>query len=129
MARRAGKAGSRRSRQRPPRRPIIPQPGLAPRAPATFESPDTTVPTAGAAAGVPVTPAGPRPAMPFAPRRQSGGPGTMTLGSGLGERGRLEYHYVIRDLRNIAILSAIIVVALIVAWLVLPALGLVPARG
>jgi hypothetical protein len=53
----------------------------------------------------------------------------MTLGSGLGERGRLEYHYVIRDLRNIAILSAIIVVALIVAWLVLPALGLVPARG
>jgi hypothetical protein len=103
---RSGKA-NRRARQRPPRRPAIPHP--APRPPADDVS-DTVA-----------TPSTPEPA-PTAPRQT---PAIYAGASRLSERAAAEYHYVGRDLRNIAVLTAIIAVILIVAWLVLPATGLV----
>ncbi len=45
--------------------------------------------------------------------------------STLTSRERAEYHYVERDLRNIGILTAAMVVMLIVAWLAFSGLGLV----
>jgi hypothetical protein len=112
MPRRGGKAASRRSRQRPPRRPIIPGPSPAPAsrpAPTSVADapPSSRAPTGAEARTAPVSPA------------------LAGVSSRLGERARLEYHYVGRDLRNIAVLTAIIAVLLIGSWLVLPATGLV----
>jgi hypothetical protein len=45
--------------------------------------------------------------------------------SRLCERAAAEYHYVGRDLRNIVVLTAVIAVILLAAWLVLPATGLI----
>jgi len=46
-------------------------------------------------------------------------------GSVLTDRERAEYHYVERDLRNIGILTAIIVALLVLAYFVFSAVGLV----
>jgi hypothetical protein len=45
-------------------------------------------------------------------------------GSHLTSREQAEYHYVERDLRNIGVLTAAMVVLLFVAWAVVRALGL-----
>jgi hypothetical protein len=55
---------------------------------------------------------------PSAARAFAGG------GSSLTDRERLEYHYVERDLRNIGVLTAILIVLLIAAWFVFKELGL-----
>jgi hypothetical protein len=117
MARRSSKAGSRRSTRRnrvAPRRPPVP---AAPTAPARR-------PEAAAATPEPEE----READAARERRPSSPPATAAyagVSSALGERARAEYHYVGRDLRNIAILTAIMAILLLVAWLVVPALGLV----
>jgi hypothetical protein len=103
---RSGKAANRRSRQRPPRRPVIPQP--APRPPA-----DDAEKTDAVSASPAPAPA-PRPM-----------PAIYAGASRLSERAAAEYHYVGRDLRNIAVLTALIAIILLVAWLVLPATGLI----
>ena len=108
---RGGKA-SRRSRQRPPRRPVIPQPARRPASPASDET-DADVVAASSASSEPARPA-PRPL-----------PQIYAGASRLSERAAAEYHYVGRDLRNIAVLTAIIAVMLIAAWLILPATGLI----
>jgi hypothetical protein len=105
---RSGKAANRRSRQRPPRRPVIPPPLRAP-------ADDADMTDAVAA------PSTPEPAR-AAPRSM---PAIYAGASRLSERAAAEYHYVGRDLRNIAILTAIIAVILLAAWLVLPATGLI----
>jgi hypothetical protein len=46
-------------------------------------------------------------------------------GSVLTDRERAEYHYVERDLRNIGILTAVMVALLVLAYFVFSALGLV----
>jgi hypothetical protein len=107
--RRSGKAANRRTRQRPPRRPVIPQP--PPRA--------TTTPADETEVEAPIrVEASPVPAPRQVPTIYSGA-------SRLSERAAAEYHYVGRDLRNIAVLTAIIAILLLAAWLILPATGLV----
>jgi hypothetical protein len=46
-------------------------------------------------------------------------------GSSLTDRERAEYHYVERDLRNIGILTAMMIVLLIAAWFAFNALGII----
>jgi hypothetical protein len=105
VARRAGKAASRKVRQRNvPRAPARPH---APR-------PDPAVGTADARESTDVAP--PPRVMP---------PAAAGIGSSLSLRERAEYHYVERDLRNIGILTALMAVLLFVAWLAFSALGLV----
>ena len=50
---------------------------------------------------------------------------TTSRGSTLTDRERADYHYVERDLRNIGILTAIMVALLILAWLAFRATGLI----
>ena len=103
MARRAGKAASRKARQRPVKRPAIP-------------------------AATPIPPVGTpdaREAISLDPPRRSVSSGGAMAGSLLTARERAEYHYVERDLRNIGILTAIIVALLVLAYFVFSALGLV----
>jgi hypothetical protein len=114
MPKRGSKAASRRARQRPPRRPVIPQSGPSRATAAAPTATPEALETAEREVGTLETP---RPA----PRPSVSGP------SGLGDRARAEYHYVGRDLRNIAILAAVMVVLLVAAWLVLPATGIVAA--
>ena len=103
MARRPGKAASRKARQR-----YVPR--AAPRPPAS--------PEASAESDVV--------AAPDAPRRAAAAPDTPSaVGSTLSVRERAEYHYVERDLRNIGILTAVMAVLLVVAWVAFTALGLV----
>lgn len=105
MARRAGKAASRKARQR-----------NVPRAPARPAAAPTPVPPVG-------TPDA-REATSLEPTRRVTAPAAAGIGSSLSLRERAEYHYVERDLRNIGILSALLAVLLFVAWLAFSALGL-----
>ena len=102
MPRRAGKAASRKARQRPVKRPAIPATPIPP-----IGTPDA------------------REAISLnLPRRSVPSSGAMA-GSLLTDRERAEYHYVERDLRNIGILTAIMVALLVLAYFVFSALGLV----
>ena len=103
MARRAGKAASRKARQRPVKRPAVP-------------------------AAMPIPPVGTpdaREAISLDPPRRSFPPSGAMAGSILTDRERAEYHYVERDLRNIGILTAVMVALLVLAYFVFSALGLV----
>jgi len=110
MARRAGKAASRKARQR-----YVPKtPRPAP------------TPTPGA---VPVPPVGTpdaREAISLDPPRRTT-PVTYGVGGGsiLSTRERAEYHYVERDLRNIGTLSLVMAVMLVAAYFLFNALGIV----
>jgi hypothetical protein len=105
VARRAGKAASRKARQR-----------NVPRAPARPAAVPTPVPPVG-------TPDA-REATSLDPPRRVAAPAAAGIGSSLSVRERAEYHYVERDLRNIGILSVLLAVLLFVAWLAFSALGL-----
>jgi hypothetical protein len=111
---RSGKAANRRSRQRPPRRPVIPQPTPRPNQADSAETDAAEAPSTSAATREALKPTPSRPNAPI-----------YAGASRLNERAVAEYHYVGRDLRNIAVLTAIIVVVLVVAWIALPALGVV----
>jgi hypothetical protein len=108
MARRAGKAASRKARQRKVHRP------------ATFAAaPPVAVPPVG-------TPDAQDAVSLDPPRRVTApSPERAYAGSTLSARERAEYHYVERDLRNIGILTAIIVVLLAASWFLFNALGLI----
>jgi hypothetical protein len=115
MARRpGGKAVNRKARQR-----------NVPRAPRT--------PRAAAGAGTPpldATPVPPvgtpdaREAISLDPPRRLVAPRAAFAGSTLTDRERADYHYVERDLRNIGVLTAVMAVLLVAAWLAFNALGL-----
>jgi hypothetical protein len=107
MARRAGKAASRRARQRPVKRPL---------AHVATPPPDMPIPPVG-------TPDA-REAISLDPPRRSAVPYEGAAGSTLTVRERAEYHYVERDLRNIGVLMAIMVLALVAAYFVFSQLGL-----
>jgi hypothetical protein len=104
-ARRAGKAASRKARQRQVKRPAVPAGPTAPVAVPPVGTPDARAATS-------LTP----------PRRATSATPT---GSILSDRERAEYHYVERDLRNIGVLTVLMVGLLILAWLVFSATGLV----
>lgn len=114
MARRAGKAASRKARQR--HQPKTPRPSVP--------SPDATV----VAEETPVPPVGTphaREAASLTPPRRTSAVAATASGSQLTGRERAEYHYVERDLRNIAILTAIMAAMLVAAWFVFDAMGIV----
>ena len=102
MARRAGKATSRKARQKRVQRPIGTQPAPA-------AAPAAPVADTGRAASAP-------PARPVAVPASSG--------SRLSTSERSEYHYVERDLRDIGILTAVMAALLLAAWFVFSALGI-----
>ena len=119
-----GKAASRKARQR--NVPRTPRPASAPSPapssedvvepiaePALVIEAPTAPPPAARTAGSPST----------ARRRSPPGPTAISSGSGLTARERADYHYVERDLRNIGILTLVMVALLIVAWLIFNALG------
>jgi len=107
MARRAGKAASRKARQRKVHRPAIPA-GTPPAMP----NPPVGTPDA-------------REAASLTPPQRTTPSATASAGSHLTDRERAEYHYVGRDLRNIGILTAVMAVLLLVAYFAFSALGLV----
>ncbi len=109
MPRRAGKAASRKARQRPVRRPLG----------------HVTVPPPVSAAVPPVGTPDAREAISLDPPRRVAPPSGAAAGSTLTTRERAEYHYVERDLRNIAVLSALMAVGLLVAWIAFSQLGLI----
>jgi hypothetical protein len=108
MARRAGKAASRKARQRRVQRSATP-----PR-PAPASLPDGDAAEA-AAAPEPVK-------VERAPRRTI--LARQGAGSQLTASERSEYHYVERDLRDIVILTIAMAALLFVAWLAVRGLGL-----
>ena len=108
MARRAGKAASRKARQRKVQR--------------------ASNATAAARPATPIPPVGTpdaRRADTLTPPRRVVPSSAATAGSNLTDRERAEYHYVERDLRDIGILTAVMVVLLLVAYIAFSALGLV----
>ena len=109
MPRRAGKAASRRARQKPVRRPLG----------------HVTVPPPVSVAVPPVGTPDAREAISLDPPRRVVQPAGATAGSTLSVRERAEYHYVERDLRNIAVLSVLMAVGLLVAWIAFSQLGLI----
>ena len=111
MARRAGKAASRKARQRPVKRPLQ-HVVLPPPAPTATPVPPIGTPDA-------------REAISLDPPQRVALPGAPSAGSTLTVRERAEYHYVERDLRNIGILTAVMGVFLFLAWIAFSALGLV----
>src|SRR6476620_9541523 len=98
MAKRAGKAANRRQRQRNAARPARPAPPTMP-----ARGPDAL--DMGAPMPERAAPAAPRAAPPAA-RPRPGRRGTAMIGgaSRLTEQAAAEYHYVMADLRNIAVL-------------------------
>jgi hypothetical protein len=113
MARRAGKAASRKARQRYVPKTPRPAPDPAPAAEAAVVVPPVGTPDARQATSL------------DQPRRTA--PVTHGIGSGsvLSTRERAEYHYVERDLRNIGVLSLVMVVLLVGAYFLFNAIGLV----
>lgn len=114
MARRVGKAASRKARQR--NVPRTPRPTTAPTAAAGPLDPAIAVPPVG-------TPDA-RAATSLDPLRRVSAPTTAGYGSTLTTRERAEYHYVERDLRNIGILTAVMAALLLIAWIAFSALNL-----
>jgi hypothetical protein len=116
MARRpGGKAASRRSRQRRAQRPT-PPPSVA-----------AAPPAAGAELDELEEESREEPRKASAPVVSAHSPARAYAGGGssLTERERAEYHYVERDLRNIAILTALMLVLLAAAWFAFNALGII----
>lgn len=109
MARRAGKAASRKARQRYVPKTPRPAPAAAPEPVAV---PPVGTPDAREAASLDP----PRRATPVA---------YGTGGSTLSTRERAEYHYVERDLRNIGVLSLVMAILLVGAYFLFSALNLV----
>jgi hypothetical protein len=111
MPRRAGKAAGRRARQRAGQRAARRTPPSLPR-PQADAVPPVGTPEA-------------REAESLTPPRRTAPPAAEVVGdSRLSGRMQAEYHYVERDLRNIAILTAAMVVVLFVAWVIFQSLGL-----
>ena len=123
MARRGGKAANRRDRNRraqrkAPLRPAVPQ---RPTADAISEAVEAATERRFEAAP-------PRPAPTPAPTRGArSDPRFAVAGpSRLSERAASEYHYVVRDLRNIGVLVVVMGVLLVAAVIGFSALGIGP---
>ena len=113
MARRAGKAATRRARQRNVQRPPATPAASSPTAAEAVE-PGTSAVTPKSSG----TTSGPTATRRPVPVRQA-------VGSQLTASERSEYHYVERDLRDIGILTAAMAALLLLAWFALTATGIV----
>ncbi|HSK94717.1 MAG TPA: hypothetical protein VLA76_11765 [Candidatus Angelobacter sp.] len=109
MPRRAGKAASRRARQRAAQRGSRPAPSL-PR-PQADAVPPIGTPDA-------------REAESLNPPPPAAAPEPVMGESRLSGRAQSDYHYVERDLRSIGIITLAMVAMLLVAWVVFQSLGL-----
>lgn len=138
MARRSGKAASRRSRQRKAQRSASQPPRDARPVDADVDSvapsdvgPSDAFEKADAELRASTPPPGSRPAnagrkAPTIRARTA----DVAFGSGpsrLGERAASEYHYVLRDLRNIGVLLVVISVLLAASVVAVNALGIGPS--
>ena len=126
MARR-GKAASRQARQRrrqSQRSATSRQPTQqAPTQSNAAQASTSTSPGGASAASTPTAVS--RTSVPASQRGSRSNPRVIVAGSSrLSERAIEEYHYVRRDLRNIAILVAIMAVILVAAAIVFSALGI-----
>ena len=130
MARRGGKAASRKAKQRKAQRPnVAPRPAAPAVAPVDSSAFEPSVESA------PMQVAAP----PARETRDAGeardrtchatrDPRQMVAGpSRLGERAQQEYHYVVRDLRNIGVLVVIMAAILAVAFIAFNVLGIARA--
>jgi hypothetical protein len=121
-----GKAVSRKARQRHvPRSPRPATPPATPPADAVDEAAVEPTVVVADAAPAPEATAPPRASTPSRRRPTPAPAAGISSGSGLSARERADYHYVERDLRNIGILTAVMVAMLVGAWLLFNALGLV----
>jgi hypothetical protein len=133
MARRGGKANSRRARrrqqQRPTHRPATPS---AP-TPLDRAIESASLPSSGptsdaferADAEVRAQTAPPMSSVQLRGRSRPADPRITVGGSSrLGERAAAEYHYVVRDLRNIGVLIVVMAVLLAVATIAVNGLGI-----
>ena len=122
MAKRGGKAATRRQRQRAANRhaprPAASRPAGASSTGASEPSHVETVTTPAAvpaSAAIPTTPS----------RRRTTTIAADLYGSSrLSEKAAAEYHYVVADLRNILVLSAVLAGLLVVAFIVVNVLGI-----
>jgi len=122
MARRVGKAASRKARQRSAAQRASRPAAAAPRPPVAPVDPVVT--DEAAVALPPVGTPDAREAISLDPPRRVSAPALSAGASTLTSRERAEYHYVERDLRNIGILTAVMAVLLLLAWLLFSALNL-----
>lgn len=124
MARRGGKAANRRERQRRAQRQALQRPAPAVRPPSASLG-EAVAATAESRIDSP-RPVGVRPAA-AASRAARADPRFMVAGpSRLSERASNEYHYVIRDLRSIGILVAVMAVLLAIAVVAFGVLNIGP---
>lgn len=123
MARRGGKAANRRDRNRRAQRKAPLRPAVTPRPPV-----DAVTDAIEAAAERRAEAAPARPAPTPAPTRGArSDPRFAVAGpSRLSERAASEYHYVMRDLRNIGVLVVVMGVLLVAAVIGFSALGIGP---
>ena len=120
MARRGGKAANRRDRQRKAQRRALQRP-MPPAGPITG-----VVSEAVEAAAERRSESSPAPSAP-SPRAGRADPRFLVAGpSRLSERAATEYHYVRRDLRNIAVLVVVMAVLLGAAVVAFSVLGIGP---
>ena len=125
--RRRGKAASRQARQRrrSNQRAAIQRQPAQPGASQSVAAPATTSTSAGGAASSGASTAASRTSVPASQRGSRVNPRVIVAGSSrLSDRAIQEYHYVRQDLRNIAILMAVMAVILVAAVLVFSALGI-----
>ena len=117
---RRGNAASRQARQRRGQRPAAPRPPA--------QSVDARLDKRASASTTSTARAQSTPAAPPAPKSQPGrAPAPYASGpSGLSERARAEYHYVARDLRNIAQAAALMAIILGAAVIAIRILGIGP---
>jgi hypothetical protein len=137
MARRGGKAASRRSRQRRQQRPTQlarPQAGAVPASEGEEAAPQPVIADTGDA--FEKADAELRASTPPPGARATSGGRTQTVRartsdffaaagpSRLGERAATEYHYVLRDLRNIGVLLVVLAILLAVSVVLVNVLGI-----
>jgi hypothetical protein len=124
MARRGGKAANRRDRQRRAQRKALQRPG-APARPITGVVSETV--DAVAEQRAETAPARPTATSQSLTRGARSDPRFAVAGpSRLSERAAAEYHYVLRDLRNIGALVVVMAVLLAAAAVAFSALGIGP---
>lgn len=121
-ARRSGKANSRQARQkrqqqRSSQRASLQQPMAA--------ATGSDIGVGGeATAGRPATAAAAAATAPARPAKPTSKFEALYGSSRLTEQAHLEYHYVERDLRNIGVLTVVMVALLLLAWVLFQVLGL-----
>jgi hypothetical protein len=123
MAKRGGKAATRRQRQRATAKPAAPRPVARPAAPSPATvSPETHIDTSTSTSVAAATPTSGVPTTP--PRARPTLPNGLAGSSRLTEKAMAEYHYVRMDLRNIGILSLVLLALLAVAYVIVNVLGI-----